>query len=67
MTYVRQLCHKSHKKSQIRLNINRRYSTNETDRRDITEIVLKVALNTLNQTKHVELTLKKRSKQLDAP
>jgi hypothetical protein len=26
-------------------------STNKTDRHDITEILLKVALNTLNQTK----------------
>jgi hypothetical protein len=26
-------------------------STNETDRHDITEILLKVALNTINQTK----------------
>jgi hypothetical protein len=27
------------------------FSTNETERHDITEIILKVALNTINQTK----------------
>ena len=33
-------------------------STNETDRHDITEILLKVALNTINQTnKHLKLKL----------
>jgi hypothetical protein len=32
-------------------------STNKTDRHDITEIVLKVALNTINQTKPFRLFL----------
>jgi hypothetical protein len=35
-------------------------STNKTDRHDITEILLKVALNTINQTNH---TLTKKVRQ----
>jgi hypothetical protein len=31
-------------------------STNKTDGNDITEILLKVALNAINQTKHIMLT-----------
>jgi hypothetical protein len=32
-------------------------STNKTDRHDITEILLKVALNTIKQTKRAEGTI----------
>jgi hypothetical protein len=31
-------------------------STNKTDRHDITEILLKVALNTINQTNYGQMT-----------
>jgi hypothetical protein len=33
-------------------------STNKTDRHDITEILLKVALNTINQTKPIFIKMK---------
>jgi hypothetical protein len=37
------------------------FSTNKIDRRDITEILLKVALSTINQTnKHIQLLKKNR-------
>ena len=32
-------------------------STNKTDRLDITEILLKVALNTINQSKQLKVTI----------
>ena len=40
-------------------------STNKTDRRDITEILLKVALNTINQTKPVKFIVQDLRKYLN--
>jgi hypothetical protein len=39
-------------------------STNKTDRHDITEILLKVALNNINQTNQMSCKLKLHSKKL---
>jgi hypothetical protein len=38
-------------------------STNKTDRQDITEIFLKVALNTINQTKPIKTSCLKKPNQ----
>ena len=40
------------------------FSTNKTDRRDITKIVLKVVLNTITLTLNAQMYLKKNTLQI---